>query len=379
MKKIAVVLMAALILVSCGAVYAAGGTGSETLISLSYLNNTYMPDAVKQAGERVDAKTAQTYQTALDTLDAKQKAYLGGSGGGDTAAALLDRRVKRGDAITLTTGSGAVLLAGSALVSYSGGAVVDVTAGQVLASGSAMAVNRRCLAAEQTTAVITITSDTAVISLEGAPVVNPSAETDYNALADALKAMGMFKGTGTGYGSGYDLEKVPTRIEGLIMFLRMVGEEQAALAYTGSTAFVDVPDWCTRYVAYAYDKGYTKGVGPNDKGQPCFGTSRTIGAGEYVTFILRALGYADSGESPDFAWDTALARAGQLGVLTAGEGTMLSGKTFTRAQVAYLSFFTLTASMKDGGGTLLDHLSALGALDGAAVRAVMGSVPVARI
>ena len=61
MKKIAVVLMAALILVSCGAVYAAGGAGSETLITLSYLNNTYIPDAVKQAGDRVDAKTIEAH------------------------------------------------------------------------------------------------------------------------------------------------------------------------------------------------------------------------------------------------------------------------------------------------------------------------------
>lgn len=369
MKRAAAIALCVCILVGCAAVLAAGGDAGETLVSLSYLNNTYLPDVVSQAGKRVDAATLKTYESVTGGLG-------GQSAGG---SALLDQRVKRGDAVSLPTGAGGMLLAGSAVVTYSGGAVIDITAGQVLASGCALSLRHRYLAGENTRAVISVTSDTAVISLEGGGGVSPSAETDYNALAAALNAMGIFKGTGTGYGSGYDLERTPTRIEGLVMFLRLMGEEQAALAYAGTSPFVDVPDWCRTYVAYAYAKGYTKGIGPNLAGQPCFGTNVVIGAGEYVTFVLRALGYSDSGAAPDFTWQTALTRGRDSGVLTAGEYALLSEKTFLRAQVAYVSYFALDAAMKDGSGMLLEHLSAAGALDAASVGAIRSGVGVTRI
>lgn len=229
--------------------------------------------------------------------------------------------------ITLSTGAGVMLLAGQAVVSYSSGAVVDVTAGQTAASGTALSTNHRYLAAENTAAAVSITSDTAVICLEGSFSLSASGETDYNALADALKAMGMFQGGDTGYGSGYDLERAPTRIEGLIMFLRLLGEEQAALSYTGACPFGDIPAWAQRYAAYAYDRGYTRGVGTGGTGELVFGTQNTITAGEYVTFVLRALGYSDSGSTPDFIWDTALDKGAEAGVLTAGGVCAADGET----------------------------------------------------
>ena len=85
--------------------------------------------------------------------------------------------------------------------------------------------------------------------------MSSGAGLDYNALADALKQMGLFQGTGTAYGSGYDLEQAPNRIVGLVMFLRLIGEEGAALSSTAANPFADTPAWCDRYVAYAYEKG----------------------------------------------------------------------------------------------------------------------------
>ena len=78
--------------------------------------------------------------------------------------------------------------------------------------------------------------------------MSSGAGLDYNALADALKQMGLFQGTGTAYGSGYDLEQAPTRIVGLVMFLRLIGEEGAALSSTAANPFADTPAWCDRYV-----------------------------------------------------------------------------------------------------------------------------------
>ena len=67
--------------------------------------------------------------------------------------------------------------------------------------------------------------------------------------------MGLFLGTD----HGYELDRAATRVEGVVMLIRMLGEEEAALAYTGAQPFRDVPEWASKYVAYAYGMGYTKG------------------------------------------------------------------------------------------------------------------------
>ena len=291
---------------------------------------------------------------------------------------MADLRFKKGDVITLSTGSGGMLLAGSGSVSYAGGAVVDVTAGETIPSGSALALRHRYLAGENTTASLTITSDTAVLSVEGYYSLAPSGSVDYNALADALFEMGLFQGSGTTYGSGYDLENPTTRIMGVVMFLRLIGEEQAALSSTAVNPFVDTPAWCDRYVAYAFEKGYTNGVGESPSGALYFAPDRQISAEEYVTLILRALGYTDSGAAPDFTWDTAVSRAVSWGLLSSGEQAMLSQSQFLRAQVVYLSYFALNAPMK-GGGVLLDRTVSSGGLNRSQLEQVMAAVTVPRL
>ena len=278
--------------------------------------------------------------------------------------------------LTLPAGSGVLLLAGGASVST--GTLVDVTAGTALSAGAALTARHRGLAAEGG-GTVTVTSDTAVLSLEGTYTIVPGSGVDYNALADALRDMGLFQGTGTAYGSGYDLEVAPTRLVGLVMFLRLIGEEGAALSSTAANPFVDTPAWCDRYVAYAYEQGYTQGIGPGLDGRLYFGANTNITAGEYVTFLLRALGYTDSGTSPDFTWSTALDRAVELGVLTSAERTALNSGSFLRAQVVYLSYFALSAPLKDGSGILLDKTAASSGVDKSQLQAVMDGVAVSRL
>ena len=74
-----------------------------------------------------------------------------------------------------------------------------------------------------------------------------------------------------------------------------------------------------------------------------------------MTFLLRALGYSDSGASPDFSWANAVGKSVEFGVLNAAEQAKLTGNPFLRAQVAYLSYFALSAPLKDGSGILLDR------------------------
>ena len=382
MRRIAAALLAMLLLAGCVAAVAAGGSSSDPLLTQSYLTNTYIPETVEQADKEIQSGLGKVYDDALNELKAQAELYqaranaLAGEGGG-YAASFTEQRFKRGDVINLDTGSSGMLLAGSASISYASGGVVDMTTAADVASGTAMAVRHRYLAAENTLCQVTITSDTAVLAPQGFYSVVKSSATDYNELADALKEMGLFKGGDTAYGDGLMLENAPTRIEGLIMFLRLLGEEEAALATTDACPFVDVPEWCRSYVTYAYAKGYTRGVGA-DSEELYFAPYVTITAGEYMTFVLRALGYRDSGDSPDFQWDSALLRSLELGCITDGEYKLLVEESFLRAQVAYVSYYALGAGMKSGG-TLLSHLTAAGTLDAAKVKAVRDSVVTERI
>ncbi len=220
-------------------------------------------------------------------------------------------------------------------------------------------------------------SDTAVIQLNGPYQLTPSLETDYNALADCLKAMGLFVGSDTPYGLGYDLELAPTRIQGLVMFIRLLGEEQAALAYTDtSVTFTDVPPWAYPYAAYAYHKGYTLGRGVDAQGQVVFGSYDTMASIDYITFLLRALNYQDG---TDFTWSSSITDAQTLGMLTQGEANLLTANPFLRAQVVYLSYYALSAQIAGEGGTLLDRLAASGAVTTQAALDAMSSVQVQRV
>ena len=246
--KTALITVCLLLTVTVVYALAAAGGASDPLASLSYLTGTFT-DAVDQ---RVEEK-----------LDASDQALLNGdaapSDGG--AATWMETRLKAGDALTGSTGTGVLLLAGGMQVTFNSGAVVDVTTGTTVTSGSALTASHRYLVAEETTAVFTVTSKTAVVDYQGPYAFSYSTNTDYNAIAAALKTMHLFQGSFTGYGDGYDLEVAPTRLQALIMFIRVLGEENDALAYTGSTPFTDITPGTQseKYVGYAYSKGYTNG------------------------------------------------------------------------------------------------------------------------
>ena len=380
MKKRVIAVVAASAVTLCTAVtIAVGGTAGDPMLSKSYIDGAYTVQTISKAEEKITLRHDTLYQSAEETLKAKNDDYLtrGGlvTGDGTYQAAFSDLRVKEGDTVRIETGSGFLLLAGDVELSCTGNKTIDLSNGWEKGNG-ALTAGRRYLVVEDTVAVLTVASATAVLSLEGYYTLTESSATDYNALADGLKALGLFKGSDTGYGFGYDLEAKPTRIQALIMFLRLIGEEQAALSTTAACPFTDVPAWCQPYVAYAYEQGLTKGV---DDAAMLFGTADYVTAGQYVTFILRALGYQDSGDTPDFTWDTALQRGMDLGILTAGEYKMLMEEPFLRAQVAYLSYFALEHTYKDRAETLQTQLTTSGVLDAADVAAVRGGIDVSRL
>jgi uncharacterized protein YkwD len=169
---------------------------------------------------------------------------------------------------------------------------------------------------------------------------------DFELYANALNALGVFEGTP----DGYELERPPTRLEGLILFVKLLGEQNEGQQFQINSAyFTDVPSWGRSYAEYAYYKGYTSGIGNR-----MLGADDELQARSYITFLLKALGYAP--ESGDFTWQTAIEDSARLGLIDSEDALMLQQDTFTRGHVAYLSYRALNTYVKDQDALLSDVL-----------------------
>jgi hypothetical protein len=281
--------------------------------------------------------------------------------------------LKQQDVLSATTGASILTLAGSVRVNFTSGAVIDITSGSATSSGSVLTTAHRYLVAENTTANFTVTSKTAVIDTQGTYSQTLSNAINYNAMATALKNMHLFRGSLTGFGSGYDLEYTPTRLQAIIMFIRVLGEEDEALAYSGSVPFSDIAKGsdAEKYIGYAYSRGYTTGYT-----KTLFKPSISINAYQYTEFMLRALGYS-SNSNTDLS--ATLNRAQTWGVLTAGEAAALKRETFLRAQLVYISYYALNSTIAGSSSTLRDTLIQKGVFTAAESKAASALVTSSRI
>lgn len=355
MKKVSVLALFFALTVLAGVVFAAGGDSSDPLISLSYLQGTFRDKVDRSVDNKLDSSDKAAYAQAESALRAAISAAEANVGG-NVADTFTERRLKQGDILSGATGLQVVVLAGNVTAQFSSGAVVDVTAGSEIQSGAALTANHRYLVAEDTSAQFTVVGKTAVMSYCGPFALTLSSTADYPAMASSLKMLGLFRGSDTAYGEGFDLEKAPTRME--------------ALSCTASFPFTDIPDWAEPYAAYGYSKGYTNGVGPTE-----FGTWMSASAEMYTEFLLRALRYSSTAQT-DIS--TAPERAQAAGVLTAGEVSALRAQTFLRADVVYLSYYALETNVS-GGTALSDTLVARGVFTADAYRFSRTMVTSARI
>lgn len=322
---------------------AAGGGAGDPLISLSYLENTFTASADAAIDSRLDSADAALQSALQQQLDAAGQAV---------SPEAQELTLKAGDTITGTTGLTLVPLSGDLQLTMTAGTAVDVTDGAEV-SGGLLAARHRYIVAENAAAVVTVTSPTAVLACQGSHTLALSSTApDYFAIARALRDLGLFQGAGTSFGEGFDLHCAPTRAEGLVMFIRILGEEAEALSCAYTHPFTDVPTWLDRYVAWACHRGYTNGVGGG-----LFGTSQTISAVEYEEFLLRALQYSVAGVHD---YTTSLSRAVSCGALSAGEYQLLQEEPFLRAHVAYLSYYSLDTIISGSQLTLAQHLENIG-------------------
>jgi S1-C subfamily serine protease len=161
-------------------------------------------------------------------------------------------------------------------------------------------------------------------------------------LAGDLKELGLFQGISD---DNFDLNRAPTRIEALVMLVRILGKEDEALKTTEKHPFVDVPSWADKYVAYAYHNGLSNGISETE-----FGTGSAT-ADMYLTFVLRSLGYSDKNHV-DFTWNAPDALATKVGILPQG----VNSYQFYRADVVLVSYSALQAKIKNSDETLAQKL-----------------------
>lgn len=163
--------------------------------------------------------------------------------------------------------------------------------------------------------------------------------------AEALNKLGLLLGSP----EGFELDRTPTRAEGSVMLVRLLGREKEAKEANYVHPFTDVPEWLNPYVGFLYHNKLTTGVGNN-----LFDPNSKMDANSFTTFILRALGYSD--KEGDFSWDKALEKALSLNIIDESYKKLLSEKTFLRDDMVAISYNALTALIKRSNITLAEKL-----------------------
>ena len=153
-----------------------------------------------------------------------------------------------------------------------------------------------------------------------------------------LYSLNLVKGAGTNKDGNinFELNREATRTEGIVMLIRLLGCENTALSSDYEHPFTDVPLWADKYIAYAYNKGLTKGISTTQ-----FGSDDVINDKMYITFILRANGYSDV-NNEDFSWDNPYRFAQELGI-----SHSIENKNFLRSDMMILSYEALFVEGKD--------------------------------
>jgi hypothetical protein len=175
-------------------------------------------------------------------------------------------------------------------------------------------------------------------------------------LASQLGQLGLFKGVSEQAGgtADFELSRGMNRAEALVMLVRALGKGAEAEACPKTHPFADVPVWADGYVSYAYGHGLTKGESGTR-----FGAGDAATAEEYLTFLLRALGYSE-GAYGDFTWDAPQALAAWCGILP----DRVDQTDFLRADAVDVTCAALYATVKGTDLPLHESLASQGVFTG---------------
>ena len=258
---------AVVLVMACGAYALATG---DSLISLSYLKETFLPEAVEKGTEAGEAGLQETYDNAKATLDQLQAGYLGQESDGLDSDTLQPRSWAGGDVVELPTGSGALLLEGTVSVTHSG-AVVDVTEGTEVPSGSLLTSGHRYLVGEDTLAKVSVLSGGATMGIQGSylytkgsgetlPFYDVSAADWFYEPVRYVYQNKLFSGMDANHFGPYE---AMNRAMLMTVIYQLAGAPEGEMASASIISFDDVAEsaWYASYVKWGAAQGITAGTG----------------------------------------------------------------------------------------------------------------------
>jgi hypothetical protein len=134
--------------------------------------------------------------------------------------------------------------------------------------------------------------------------------------------------------------------------IRLLGQEETALAYTGSNPFTDVPAWGVPYVAFGFAEGITNGTS-----ELTFSPNQYITCQQFTAFLLRVLGYSE--KTGDFAYEDTPAFSMDVGLFDKATLDVLGDGSFLRSESVVAIVKALTTMVKDSKDIrLIDKLAA---------------------
>ena len=362
---LAAVLCFALVIVTS----AQGGSSSDPVVSKSYVDGTFFENVITSARNKIESSVSSFKNKYINaargaasvpsgekeivaaTADAVLRDLQGRGRYLYSTRAMTAKKLRSGDVVSGRQGM--IFMVKSGYARCTSGKVINITKGTEAFSPCGIGNNTAYMFPENGGSIEIITKD-AEILIDGVYSVS-AYKPKYTDEAYAMKKLGLVRGAA----NGMELYRGNTRAESITMLIRLLGEEDPALSAAHRHPFVDVDAWAQRYVGYAYRMGYTKGVS-NTR----YGGSEMTTSIQYMTFILRSLGYSE--EAGDFKYASATEDAVRLGVIPQSTADEINSTEFRRDHVMHISYLALSARVKGSDMTLLARLVANGAVSSAA-------------
>jgi hypothetical protein len=267
------------------------------MVPLSYITGTYVPALKSSLSSVIDGK--------VNALKTKIGARTGNAEGSEYSPNAKFYALSEGGSAELGELTGFMLTDGVAVVRTSAGETINLTSGSVIASDVVTEVNNRYFVAEGAAATLLVYSPGASLFIDGVSTVTA---------------------------------------EGTI---------------PSSRRFVDVPEthWANAYIAAAFERGITQGVGDYK-----FNPSGTVTRAMFVTMLGRLAGAsvtpnqtggftdvdANAYYAPYVAW------AAGLGIVLGSDGAFTPDGGITREQMSAILFrFSQSNPTTPSGGSLI--------------------------
>ncbi|MCL2546496.1 MAG: hypothetical protein FWE06_04790 [Oscillospiraceae bacterium] len=360
MKKIAL-LLSLVLLVS---LLLSSATANDPVVTRSYVDNVFAPSIRAAANNAIQSDIAATQSRLRDQMSMLSNHFSNASAEEmivQSSSNLIRDAIHRMSMAPMSTTRNMLiqlpddmtmaLVVGSTFVlergqAYLATTAINLTTGIEQQPGTAMTINHIYLTVEGGRAVNG--SINAVLRVDGTYRFERTYREQFSEHAHALRSLGLFRGSH----NGFELNRPLTREEAVIFMIRFLGLEEAAVEADLPNPFDDhLPSWARPHIAYAHQRGYVRGMGGTMEGQ--FGFGRLISMPEFITLVLRTLGYTE--EQDGFRWTTAPDFATEIELFTYAEMTEFRNP-FMRDHVAYLGFYLLFGELRDEDITVLDRL-----------------------